>query len=166
MQTRIHEQGKYKVEIKYFEAVFGRDELRQYAVEEAGILRSRKWRMRFGETVMPLIEQLPGIMDFEFEKPEDFLKLLPFVQKIVLESLNDVFDLLVLYSPELESNREWLENNATDRQIVDAFMGVLQLAVPFEVDKFMGNLTGSKTRKTGSNLPSASGDTSQEQTSA
>ena len=162
MQTRTHQQGKWQVEIKYFEVVFGHDELRQYIVEGAGILRGRIWRARFGETVLPLLEQLPGIMDFEFEKPEDLLKLLPFVQKIVLEALDDVFELLILYSPEMEADREWIEENATERQIVGAFMEVLRLAVPFEVDNLLGNLTGSKNLQTGSNSPYQNGDTRQE----
>lgn len=166
MKTRVHQQGEWEVEIKYFEAVFGKGELRQYAIEEPGVLRSRKWRSRFGETVMPLFEQFAGAQNIEFETPEDLLKLLPLVQSIVLDALDEVFDLLILYSPELEADREWLEDNATERQIIAAFMEVLQLAVPFEVGNIIARLNGLTNPTIGSNSPSANGDTILEKMSA
>lgn len=165
MLTKTHQQGQWTVDVRYFEAVFGRSEIKSYEIEEAGILRSRKWRARFGETVMPLFQQLPGVLDFEFENPEDLLKLMPFVQQLVLNALDDVFELLVLYSEELEVDRDWIEANATDRQVVTAFMGVLQLAVPFELDNILANLNGLASHTTGSSSPSQNGDTSPEKTS-
>jgi hypothetical protein len=161
MLTRIHQQGEWKVEVKYFEAVFGKSEVKCYEIEEANPSRGRKWRAKFNATVMPIFEQVSSLQNIEFEKAEDLLKLMPIVQKILLESFDDVFDLLILYSPEVEADQEWIMENGTDRQILAAFMGVLQLAVPFEINGLLERVSGLKNKTTGQNLPSASGDTPQ-----
>lgn len=163
MQTRIHQQGNLSVEIKYFEAVFGQSELRQYTVEAAGVRLSRKWRAKFAETVLPILQNLSGSFGIEISKPEDLSALLPLAEKLLLSALDDVFDLLVLYCPSMEADREWIEANATDRQVVEAFAGVLQLAIPFEMDNLMSRLSGLKARTTGSNSQSQSGTTSPEE---
>jgi hypothetical protein len=42
-----------------------------------------------------------------------------------------VLELLIAFSPELEEQREWLYDNATDEEVVVAFSRVLAVAYPY-----------------------------------
>ena len=149
IQTKTIEQGSLTRDIKYTEMVFGVSELRQYVVTEAPMLRGRRWRHQFNEKVLPAIEGLMRAQDLEFDNTEDLANLMPLVTGLLSDIIDDVVELVITYSSELEGDREWIEENASEGQLIGAFFDILQLALPLaEVGSWFGNLSGPKVTTT------------------
>jgi hypothetical protein len=156
-ETKTVKQGPYGTEVQIRVATVTLGD-KDYEITEAPILRSRTWRERFYQTIAPLLEQLGGVKGAEFETPEDLLQLLPLAEQIVVNALTEVVDLLLLYSPELEADRDYILNHATERQAIRAFQEVLKLAIPFEIDRLIARNPGLLRAMTSSNSPSPNGD--------
>lgn len=157
-KTKTVQQGPYgtEVEIRVTTVTLGD---REYEIGEAPILRSREWRERFYQTIAPLLKELGGVQGVEFDNPEDLLQLLPLAEQIVVTALTEVVDLLLLYSPELDADQDYILNHATERQAVRAFQEVVKLAIPFEIDRLIARSPGLVRAMTSSNSPSENGDT-------
>jgi hypothetical protein len=156
-ETKTIEQGPYKTEVQIRVATVTLGD-KDYEITEAPILRSRAWRERFYQTIAPLLKELGGVQGVEFERPDDLLQLLPLAEQIVVNALTEVVDLLLLYSPELEADQDYILNHATERQAVRAFQEVVKLAIPFEIDRMIARSPGLVTAMTSSNSPSPNGD--------
>lgn len=158
--TKTIKQGPYgtEIQIRVATVVLGEKE---YQIEEAPILRSRAWRKTFYNTLMPLLKELGGVQGIEFDRPEDLLQLVPLAEQIVVNALDEVVDLLLLYSPILEEDQDYILNHATERQAVAAFQEVLKLAVPFEIDCLIARAPGLARAMTSSNSPSPNGCSSE-----
>lgn len=71
-----------------------------------------------------------------------------------------IVDLVFRYSPELEAQREVLEDSATDEEFVAAFVEVLKLAFPFSAILRAVEITpGGHSKGTSPSSPSPSGET-------
>lgn len=131
---------------------------REYEVKEAPFSRSKPWKKRLLSEVRPVFEQLAGLPDMEFGKPDDLLQLLPVVEDLFLDGLDTLHDLLLAYSADLEADADYISDHASDRQILESFQEVLQLADPFGVIQAMNRQIGRSMIGTQSSLPSANGD--------
>lgn len=130
---------------------------RDYEVKEASFIVSKPWKQRLVEEIKPLFEKLSGAPNMSFEKPEDLFKLFPLAESIFIEGVETIFNLLIEYSPTLAADKEYIANNATDRQIVAAFREVVVLADPFGVVSQLNRQIGRGTIGTLSNSQSANG---------
>lgn len=130
---------------------------REYAVCEAGFARSRRWRKRFVDEIKPLFEQVSGMAGLEFGSPADLLKLLPLLDTVMVDGIDRVFELLLAYSDTLSADREYIEESATDRQILDAFREVASIAFPFDLGSLLRRQLGRAANGMSSNLPVQSG---------
>lgn len=101
---------------------------KDYTIREAPYGQATTWRRRLMEEVKPIFEQIGGVADIQFDTPADLLRLLPVAERLFVEGIDQIFDLLIAYSPDLEADRATIEGSATDRQIFTAFTEVLQLA--------------------------------------
>lgn len=115
---------------------------REYRVEALPIRKDREWREEMVKRLKPVIDTLPGLPDMDFSKPDDFLKLTELVQHILTDGLDDVVELLFLYSPALRDDRQWIEDNVPTRQMVNAFLEVIQLDNPFDFKRFRERFNG------------------------
>lgn len=106
---------------------------RDYEIREASFVVSKPWKKRLIDEIKPLFEKLSGAPDITFDKPSDLFQLLPLAESIFIEGIETIFDLLVGYSPTLAADKEYIADNASDRQIVAAFREVVYLADPFGV---------------------------------
>ena len=131
---------------------------RTFVVRTAPFVRSSPWRKRFLAEVKPLFEQLANAQNLRFETPADLLQLWPVAEGIFHQGLDKIFELLVSYSADLEAERDWIANNATDMQILAGFQEVIQLADPLQLTKFLGRQTGLMMSGLSSRSQSASGD--------
>lgn len=124
---------------------------REYQIEALPIRKDREWREEMVKRLKPIIDTLPGLPDMDFTKPEDFLRLTELLQHILTDGLDDVVELLFLYSPTLRDDREWIEDNVSTRQVVNAFLEVIRLANPFDFklfrEKFSGPANGGTSKK-------------------
>lgn len=131
---------------------------RQFEVKEPTWGYARRWRKQLAESVKPLLEQVSGVTEFEFNTPADLLKLLPVVETTLVDGLDNVFELLVSYSPVLENERAWIEDNATEKQIINAFKEIVKFSGPFRLIKMVSDLPGSQTNGISKNLLDLSGE--------
>jgi hypothetical protein len=106
---------------------------KEYTIREAPHLRASAWRRRLMEEVKPIFDQVANVADIQFETPADLLKLAPLAEQLFVEGVDQIFDLLITYSPELEADREYIEANAGSRQIFAAFQQVIKLADFFDL---------------------------------
>ena len=159
-ETKTIKQGPYGTEVQIRVATVTLGD-KDYEITEAPILRSRAWRERFYQTIAPLLKELGGVQGVEFERPEDLLQLLPLAEQIVVNALTEVVDLLLLYSPELEADQDYILNHATERQAIRAFQEVIKLAIPFEIDRLIARSPGLVKAMTSSNSPSPNGESTQ-----
>lgn len=115
-----------------------------YTLRQLTVRPSRKWRQQVDEKYRDAIEAFVNVIVSwpENDGPQGTNalghlftqhseRILPVIQKVLLESIDDAFELLLDYSPELQKDREYLEENAYDDEIIKAFLEVLQWAYPF-----------------------------------
>lgn len=130
---------------------------REFEIKEAPFSRSKPWKKRLLAEVKPLFEQLSGLPEMEFGRPDDLLKLFPVVEHLFLDGIDTLHDLLLAYSAALEAEADYITDHASDRQILAAFQEVLQLADPFGVIQGMNQQIGLAMISTPSNSPSVNG---------
>lgn len=118
---------------------------RDFEIQSASYLRAKPWKKRFVEEIKPLFESLGELKDMQFDSPADLLKIFPMVEMLFLEAIDKVFEMLISYSPILEAEREYIENNATDKQILIGFQEALKLADPFEMIQLASRKIGRGT---------------------
>lgn len=103
-----------------------------YTIEELPRKRSADWRKKLQEELSGLVELLeaaPGAL--ENKNPRGLLLPTTVAAQQLLGSIDAAFELLLAYAPHLQRDRERLEEEAFDSEIIDAFMAVLGLAYPF-----------------------------------
>jgi hypothetical protein len=115
---------------------------REYIITEAGFMRAKKWKSLLMGELKPLFDELNGAQNISFDTPSDLLKIAPFIERIFLQAIDTIFDLLLVYAPSIETDKEYIENHATDTQIFAAFQEVIKLA------DFLG-LTAQFSRRIG-----------------
>jgi len=130
---------------------------REFKVEALSIRESKGWRHKFSERLQPLLDILPTLPDVDITKPEELVKLTPVVQGLLTDYLDEAIEVLFEYSPALNEEREWIEDNATEKEAIAALMGVLKLANPFPLAGLSGVVTGPPTGPTSSKSASRSG---------
>src|SRR5262245_28765278 len=94
---------------------------REYLIQQAGFLRSKPWKKRLLGEMKPLFDEIGAAQAMEFNSPADVVHLLPLAEKLFIEAIDLIFELLIAYSPVLEDEREYIEEHATDSQIFVAF---------------------------------------------
>jgi hypothetical protein len=113
---------------------------KQYTIKELPSRKNAEWKQLLLDKLVPL-EKLGGMVK-EVKLPENMtefnelggdglIDVLKQVGHVVLNSFDDVRDLVISYSPELEKNREWLEYNAYDSEYLQALIEVVKVALPF-----------------------------------
>lgn len=128
-----------------------------YTVRAAGFRRAKVWKKRLLSELKPLFENLNGAPGMEFNKPEDLFKLLPLAENLLVDGVDSVLMLLLSYDPALEAARAEIEENASDRQIIEAFREVVSLADPFGIAALLNQQLGRVQSGISLSLPSPSG---------
>ncbi len=146
---------------------------REYIISEKVMGVSLKWReklrasraMAVFESLDGAIEQLVGIVGDMADAQVDgrmamaagisFAAVAPSIVRGLSWSIDEVIDLLLDYSPELQADHEWLLENAYNDELVGAFLEVLKLNFP--ITALWGLVSGSRAQATSTNLPSTNG---------
>jgi hypothetical protein len=104
---------------------------RQYIVRELPLRKNAAWRADLQNTVMGAADLFAAAPDTDVSNPQAVAALIRGVGNLVLGSTDVVVDLLFAYSPELAADREHIEGNAFESEVVEAFTEVVKLAFPF-----------------------------------
>lgn len=115
---------------------------RTYLIEELPTRKNAEWRKLAKEKVQPLAEfvgqintlAVPENLGELTSRPELVAGLGNMADQLfnfLLDSPDKVIDLLFDYSPALKKDKEYIENNAYDSELIAVFRKVLALAFPF-----------------------------------
>lgn len=122
-------------EVKATTVVLG---TRNFQIHPMTFKRGQAWRRHFSEklgSLSTLIERIAFSANTELNTVEDLSNLLiPIVNEartLLIDSMDDIFELILEFSPELARERKYIEENALDEQIVVVFVEAVKFAFPF-----------------------------------
>lgn len=104
---------------------------REFLIQALNMKGAREWREQFSKPVQQVLGMLNQMQGVELNDIGNAAGVLQQVGTFLLGSVDILVEALFAYSPELEMNREWIEENADDTQAMGALWAVLQLAYPF-----------------------------------
>lgn len=103
---------------------------REYTVYELKARQNQNWRDQLKTRFTTLADVIGNAPSTELNTA-GVSGLIRSVTDLVMDSIGDVREAILAYSPELSADREYIEANAYDSEIMDAFVEVLTLAFPF-----------------------------------
>ena len=104
-----------------------------YTVKELPTRKNEAWREGLEGILDPLIGVLAGVADIEVDAANlgELIPSAKVVAQVAMKSPETVRDLVLSYSPALESDRDRLLDEAYDSEFVGAFTQIIGLAYPF-----------------------------------
>lgn len=122
---------------------------RQYTLKEMPLKPARAWREQLRQQFSSFIGLVEGAPDVDIANTRAAASLLRTLSATLLDSVDLALELLLQFSPDLERDREYIENNAVGSQVVDGFLAAIALAFPFFGGERISRLT-STIRQIGS----------------
>lgn len=130
---------------------------REFVLQELPLKANAAWRREFEAKLEPLLGILTGLDKIEIDNAKDLGKIITALRDVVLRSPEMLVELLFQYSPALAGERDWIEGNVYESELLTAVTEVLQLAYPFgQVFKLAQNLSGVAQKRTTTTLPNSS----------
>lgn len=146
-----------------------------YLVGKLPYGRSKQWREKHGKVVeellaglsdfMPLLEQLENIDDWKQLPLPELLGIVvnrfDVVSKLLLDAPDLAFEALCDYSEEIKKDKERIEEEAFDDELVGGFLEVLKIIYPLAtmlVDLAGGEATGRAEDETEKKSHSPNGE--------
>lgn len=141
---------------------------REYAITEKVSGIAEKWRKHLRETALyktfvsldAVVEQVVNIIDGGIENLEagpaiSIARLLPAMVESLATSSDDIKALVLDYVPEMQADREWLDEHVYDSEYTGAFVEVLKLNFP--ILGALELIRGLRAPGTSTNSPSMNG---------
>lgn len=104
---------------------------KRYKIRELPRRDNSRWRARLRENLEPVVRFVEEIPTLELRTGQEAAGILRSLLAGVDGAMDQALDALLAYSPDLEADRERLEAEAHDSEIMSAFVEVLGLAFPF-----------------------------------
>lgn len=115
---------------------------RTYEVKPLRRKANKAWRLKFQEPFELLFGLLQNFQGIELTV-ENVVGIINTVRSNLLNSPDLLADMLFDYSPELATDRAWIEENCYDEEILRALLEVLKLVYPFgAIKSVFGPMTG------------------------
>ena len=102
-----------------------------YTIKPLPLRQARQMRERFKDTLGTLANAIGQAEKVDVGDLQSLSCLFAQVSDVIVGSLDTLADWLFVYSPELAEDRERILDNATDDEVVTAFMAVLEQLYPF-----------------------------------
>ena len=141
---------------------------REYEIKELTTRKNAAWRVQLQEPFGNLVQMLQDAPTTELNNLRDVGSLVQSMSGLLLGSIDTVIGMVFAYSPVLAADRDYIENEAFDSQLLEAFTGVLGLAYPISTwaGKAAGlarelNAIGSQSPETSTSSVSVNGDSGQ-----
>jgi hypothetical protein len=103
----------------------------EYTIKELSIRKSVEWRKRVATEWSELANALTTAGGTSLNDLSTIATAVQGVASKIFGSIEVVADLLFAYSPELAADRDRIEAEGFESEIIDAFVEVLALAFPF-----------------------------------
>lgn len=104
---------------------------KEFLIQAQNMKGARQWREEFSKPVQQVLGMLNQMQGVELSDIGNAAGVLQQVGTFLLGSVDILVDALFAYSPALQLEREWIEENADDTDAMGALWAVLQLAYPF-----------------------------------
>ena len=118
---------------------------REYTLLPPPIGRARRWREQLRETTTPMlrqIDQLKGLgalASLESIPIDGVIGMITSMVPTLMGAFDEIAELVYAYSPLLAADREFIEETATDAEMLAAFGVILKQAFPLgELMTFLG----------------------------
>jgi hypothetical protein len=116
-----------------------------YEIRPKNIRQSRAWREQFQAVIAPIITAL-RVQEVKLNDLNAFADIFEAVRAQIIGAPEILFDMVCSYCPDIEADRERIENEAFDDEIVRAFVAVLKVVFP--LGSLAGVLNASGTGRT------------------
>lgn len=127
---------------------------RTYEVPVAPLTQAKAWRAKLREPLDRIMKTVEQASTVEIRTVGDLLRMGEQIIPALLDAPDLLLDLLRAYAPVLRAEQAYLDENAVDEQVVDAFVSVLKVAFPLGR---LAGLIGPATPATSTNSPARRG---------
>ena len=104
---------------------------RSYAIQQRPIRAAREWREKLGSLLGQIVSVLQNTGSIDLTKAADLAQLAGVLRDVVIRAPDIAWDLLCEYSSEIAADRDRIEEESYDDEIMAALLEVLKLAYPF-----------------------------------
>lgn len=119
-----------------------------YEVPPLKIKPARIWRETLSSKFDVIVNAMTGAGIIEVKDLKGIGELVDSLRGTLIGSIDTVFDLVCSYAPAIEKDRERIEEDAYDEEIIEAFTKILVLAFPLgKILLTMSGLAASTTSK-------------------
>lgn len=102
----------------------------QYTIQEAPLRKNAAWRMKLSELV-DSVTGLVGATQVDINNTTELIGVVNLVRDVLLQAPEKLTALLFEYSPALAGDRERIEADVYESELMGAMLEVLKLAFPF-----------------------------------
>lgn len=117
---------------------------RDYAVQQLTVGQSRQWRQKFEQPFGEIAAALKTVSVVEITDLGGIGGILATLKTTLIGALDTVLELLCDYAPEIAADRERIEAEGYDEEVVVAFGEVLRVVFPLGVLAAMVNPSAQK----------------------
>lgn len=120
---------------------------RDYSIKRLPVRKSKAWRSRFSSEFDRVAGDILQLTNWETISLGDAKSAIIAGKDAIFRVLDEIaFELVCDYAPEIAQDRERIEDEAYDNEVVEAFVKVLGLAFPLDtLVKTLRGLTASMT---------------------
>jgi len=112
---------------------------RTYEVRPLTIKANRRWRGQIEEPLSQLMDVISGGAFSDIQNVEGLVAAVRLIATRIINAPDVLWEQVKAYVPEIAADAEWLEENATDAEVVAAFVAVLGVVFPLEgLMRFLG----------------------------
>lgn len=134
-----------------------------YAVNELPARKNSAWRQEFQSALGPLLDLISEAGEgLEISGSEDLMKIASQVGRILVDSPDTIRELIYTYASSIDADRDRIEDEAFDSELIAAFQGIMGLAYPFgslarQLTSLASGSTAGATAPISKNSPSVNG---------
>lgn len=122
---------------------------REYEVKPLQRKATKIWRQALGKPFDDIVGIIANKDNIMLDNPSDVAGLIVTIKDTLLYAPDFIFEALCAYAPAIDRDKEYIDENGYDEEIMKAFVEVLRIVYPFGV--LAGQLTGFKARMTSMN---------------
>ena len=104
---------------------------KEYTVNELASRKAAAWRQIMQDKLGNVAEMIASAPETDITSGSAISGLVRSIGSTVIGSTDTIIELLFLYSPELSSDRERINDECYDSELIAAFVEVVKLAYPF-----------------------------------
>jgi hypothetical protein len=140
---------------------------REFVLKELPLRKARAFRETLKTHFGAFIAVFEGAPQTDITNTRSVAGLMRGLSDTLLNSVDLAADLLYEYSPDIATQRDYIEDHATSSEVVDAFLALMSLAFPFfgtsRGQRLMSTIQkiGSNDSQTLTSSPSLSGESGQ-----